>query len=257
MCVYIYIYIHIYIYNYTQELCRVLFDELETRLKGTDEATLMKDLFEGSMQSYVRHMPGGSLEFGSLKSEPFMDISLSIKQFGDARPISTIEEGLRNFVTPETLDGNNQYQLDADASKGRAETVMVDAHKGLDLSDVPYILTLQLKRFDFDYNTMRRIKIKDRVAFGEELDMAPFLSKTARPKRRESLGSPHKGQTPCSAPADALRAVAGGGDSAAGSPGLIQDSDAVYDLYSVMVHSGSVRVCRFGCVCVYIYTYIP
>ena len=38
---------------------------------------------------------------------------------------------------------------------------MVDANKGLQFSDMPYILTLQLKRFDFDYNTMRRIKINE------------------------------------------------------------------------------------------------
>jgi hypothetical protein len=30
-----------------QELCRVLFDELESRLKGSSKATLIKDLFEG------------------------------------------------------------------------------------------------------------------------------------------------------------------------------------------------------------------
>jgi len=39
---------------------------------------------------------------------------------------------------------------------------------------MPYILTLQLKRFDFDYNTMRRIKIKDRVSFEQVLEYAAF-----------------------------------------------------------------------------------
>ena len=39
---------------------------------------------------------------------------------------------------------------------------------------MPYILTLQLKRFDFDYSTMRRIKIKDRVSFEQVLEYAAF-----------------------------------------------------------------------------------
>jgi len=52
-----------------QELCRVLFDELESRLKGTQKETLIKDLFQGCMESYVRNMPGGAVEFESLKSE--------------------------------------------------------------------------------------------------------------------------------------------------------------------------------------------
>lgn len=33
------------------------------------------------------------------------------------------------------------------------------------ITDFPYVLTLQLKRFDFDHATMRRIKIADRVSF--------------------------------------------------------------------------------------------
>ena len=94
-----------------QELCRVLFDELESRLKGSTKETLIKDLFEGCMESYVRNMPGGALEFESKKSEAFMDLSLSIREFGNPRPISSIEEGLANFIKPETLDGNNQVSI--------------------------------------------------------------------------------------------------------------------------------------------------
>ena len=40
-----------------QELCRVLFDELESRLKGTNADQLIKDLFEGHMDSYVVFPP--------------------------------------------------------------------------------------------------------------------------------------------------------------------------------------------------------
>jgi len=72
-----------------------------------------------------------------------------------------------------------RLQLDPDPAKGRHEKVLVDANKGLQLSDLPYILTLQLKRFDFDYTTMRRIKISDRVSFPDELDLSPFVSKSA------------------------------------------------------------------------------
>jgi hypothetical protein len=68
-----------------QELCRVLFDELESRLKDTREADLINDLFEGHMDSYVRNTAGGAVAFESIKSEAFMDISLSIKEFGQAR----------------------------------------------------------------------------------------------------------------------------------------------------------------------------
>ena len=65
------------------------------------------------------------------------------------------EEALRAFVQPETLDGNNQYHCENCAKK-------CDAHKGLKFTKFPYLLTLHLKRFDFDYNTMYRIKLNDK-----------------------------------------------------------------------------------------------
>lgn len=47
--------------------------------------------------------------------------------------------------------------------------------QGLRFLHFPYLLTLQLKRFDFDYTTMHRIKLNDRMSFPEELDMGPFI----------------------------------------------------------------------------------
>jgi len=51
----------------------------------------------------------------------------------------------------------------------------VDAMKGLKFTKFPYLLTLQLKRFEFDLTDMRRIKLDDRVTFPLELDMDLFL----------------------------------------------------------------------------------
>lgn len=47
--------------------------------------------------------------------------------------------------------------------------------QGLRFLHFPYLLTLQLKRFDFDYTTMHRIKLNERMTFPEELDMSPFI----------------------------------------------------------------------------------
>lgn len=137
----------------------------------------------------------------------------------------------------------------------------MDANKGLQLADLPYILTLQLKRFDFDYTTMRRIKITERVTFPEVLDLAPYVANPARPqKRRLSLASPSasaSGGRNLAAVDDARAAVdaadrAGRKDSGGDiqSPSPCTDGQApssprskagpdLYDLYSVMVHSGS------------------
>lgn len=53
--------------------------------------------------------------------------------------------------------------------------VSVCVLQGLRFLHFPYLLTLQLKRFDFDYTTMHRIKLNDRMTFPEELDMSPFI----------------------------------------------------------------------------------
>lgn len=109
------------------------------------------------------------------------------------------EEALQAFIQPETLDGPNQYFCErckkkCDARKvtvakaggvGGARVTIKDSHvlifclslssQGLRFLHFPYLLTLQLKRFDFDYTTMHRIKLNDRMTFPEELDMSPFI----------------------------------------------------------------------------------
>lgn len=104
------------------------------------------------------------------------------------------EEALQAFVQPETLDGPNQYFCERCKKKCDARKVIqitdddceflyhisvsyavLFCLQGLRFLHFPYLLTLQLKRFDFDYTTMHRIKLNDRMTFLEELDMSPFI----------------------------------------------------------------------------------
>lgn len=135
-----------------QELCRVMFDALERTFKRTDQADLINRLYEGKMIDYVR-----CLECQTEKSreDAFLDIPLPVKPFGSTIAYESVEEAMRGFVEPEKLDGTNQYFCEKCNCK-------CDAHKGLKFSRFPYILTLHLKRFDFDYNTFHRIKLNDK-----------------------------------------------------------------------------------------------
>lgn len=135
-----------------QELCRVMFDALEHKFKNTKQSNLISNLYEGKMNDYVK-----CLECNTEKSreDTFLDIPLPVRPFGSSSAYGSIEEALRAFVQPETLDGNNQYLCEKCKKK-------CDAHKGLHFKSFPYILTLHLKRFDFDYQTMHRIKLNDR-----------------------------------------------------------------------------------------------
>ena len=97
-----------------------------------------------------------------------IDIPLPVRPFGSQTAYASIVEALKAFVAPETLDGNNQYWCEKCGKK-------CDAHKGLKFSRFPYLLTLHLKRFDFDYTTLHRIKLNDKVTFPEQLHLDSLL----------------------------------------------------------------------------------
>ena len=60
----------------------------------------------------------------------------------------------------------------------------VAAKKGLSFVNFPKVLTLRLKRFVFDYATMRRRKVNDPLRIGSDLDLRPFLAEDSGKKTR-------------------------------------------------------------------------
>ncbi|KAJ8928112.1 hypothetical protein NQ314_019338 [Rhamnusium bicolor] len=236
-----------------QELCRVMFDALEQKFKDTKQANLINDLYEGKMLDYVK-----CLDCGTEKSreDTFLDIPLPVRPFGSTVAYNSVEEALRAFVQPETLDGNNQYHCEKCNKK-------CDAHKGLKFIKFPYLLTLHLKRFDFDYNTMHRIKLNDKVVFPEKLNLNSFII-TAAPENepmeeREHVVKCDDCSTTDSGSADdescqgtdVSSTVNGQDDNCADSDEGIDvssgtnhhDQEAkgpyIYELFSIMIHSGS------------------
>ncbi|XP_044748604.1 ubiquitin carboxyl-terminal hydrolase 47 isoform X2 [Coccinella septempunctata] len=237
-----------------QELCRVMFDALEQKFKDTKQAKLINDLYEGKMLDYVR-----CLECLTEKSreDKFLDIPLPVRPFGSQVAYNSVEEALRAFVQPEILDGNNQYFCEKCNKK-------CNAHKGLKFTKFPYLLTLHLKRFDFDYNTFHRIKLNDKVVFPEMLNLNSFvLSKRTENdyiiEERENISKCDDCCTTDSGSAledegcqstDASSTVNGQDVNCSESDEGIDVSSCnnlknepqgpyIYDLYSIMIHSGS------------------
>ncbi|XP_064628944.1 ubiquitin carboxyl-terminal hydrolase 47-like [Lineus longissimus] len=144
-----------------QELCRVMFDALETKWKNTDQADLINKLYQGKMKDYVKCLECG---YESAKTDVYLDIPLVIRPFGSEKAHESVADALNAFIQPETLEGSNQYFCEKCDKK-------CDAHKGLKFVSFPYLLTLQLKRFDFDYTTMHRIKLNDKLTFPQVLNL--------------------------------------------------------------------------------------
>ncbi|KAK7169800.1 hypothetical protein R3I94_000134 [Phoxinus phoxinus] len=222
-----------------QELCRVMFDALEQKWKQTEQADLINQLYQGKLKDYVRCLECG---YESWRIDTYLDIPLVIRPFGASQAFGSVEEALQAFVQPETLDGPNQYFCERCKKK-------CDARKGLRFLHFPYLLTLQLKRFDFDYTTMHRIKLNDRMTFPEELDMSPFIdvedekspqTESCTDSGAENEGSCHSDQMSNDFSTD--DGVDEGiclDNTSTAERVLKPKSSLTFELFSVMVHSGS------------------
>ncbi len=185
-----------------QEMMRVLLDKLEETMKKVNAAAaaaavctgstsandtttttvttststpnvvstsnLISELFCGKVRSYIRCK---NVSYESKREEDFYDIQLDVKG------CRTIQDSFRKYVEVETLDGDNQY--DAGTQYGKQ-----DAAKGVIFTKFPPVLTIHLKRFDFDFETMGFKKIHDCFEFSTLLDVDAFLADDASEESR-------------------------------------------------------------------------
>ncbi|XP_077482778.1 ubiquitin carboxyl-terminal hydrolase 47 [Stigmatopora argus] len=222
-----------------QELCRVMFDALEQKWKQTEQADLINQLYQGKLKDYVRCLECG---YESWRIDTYLDIPLVIRPFGASQAYGSVEEALQAFIQPETLDGPNQYFCERCKKK-------CDARKGLRFLHFPYLLTLQLKRFDFDYATMHRIKLNDSMTFPDELDMSPFIdvedekspqTESCTDSGAENEGSCHSDQMSNDFSTDDCVDEGICLDSTGGAERVLKPKSLPsFELFSVMVHSGS------------------
>eukprot|EP00051_Salpingoeca_urceolata_P006849 m.90590 g.90590 ORF g.90590 m.90590 type:complete len:1136 (+) comp15013_c1_seq2:388-3795(+) len=178
-----------------QELLRVLMQALEVAMKDTAQAELFQKLYEGELKDGVKCKSCG---YESSHPDKFTDIPLVLKPFGAQKCVESIEEAIAKFVEVELLTGDNKYECSGCKQK-------VEASKGLTITKLPKLLTLQLKRFEYDFMLDRRIKLGDKVTFPMTLDMGWVLDEDA-------TGPPSADDPP---------------------------SEYLYELYSIMIHSGS------------------
>eukprot|EP00929_Paragymnodinium_shiwhaense_P074775 TRINITY_DN38268_c0_g2_i1.p1 TRINITY_DN38268_c0_g2~~TRINITY_DN38268_c0_g2_i1.p1 ORF type:complete len:1161 (+),score=340.66 TRINITY_DN38268_c0_g2_i1:121-3603(+) len=155
-----------------QELCRVLFDAL-----GRSSPALAKDIegqYAGELVHYLRSREpadDGSLPESS-RQEEFLDLQVPIQD------CKTLEEALGKMIEPEVLDGDNQWLCEALGRK-------VDASKGVSFGSLPRILCLQLLRFVFDLQTMRRKKLTEALSIPLEVDLSFLVGAEAGSLRYE------------------------------------------------------------------------
>jgi len=90
------------------------------------------------------------------------NIQLEVKNY------SNIYDSLKNYFKIEIMAGDNKINCE------ECNTKRV-CHKQLKIKNLPNILVISLKRFDYDYRTMRKFKLNNFFEFPFELDISEFL----------------------------------------------------------------------------------
>lgn len=194
-----------------QEMMRVLLDKLEEKMKSTQVDGTIQKLFCGKSVSYIQciHTP-----YKSTREEPFYDIQLDVKGCKD------IYSSFEKYIHVEKLCDDNQY--DAGKEHGGKQ----DAYKGVYFSQFPPVLTIHLKRFDFDLKTMNFQKIHDHYEFPIWLDLENF----SNPPDNIVLADSNTNST------ESASATAQSTTTAADTTRVKNQ----YVLHSVLVHQGDV-----------------
>jgi ubiquitin carboxyl-terminal hydrolase 7 len=152
-----------------QEFARLLCDSLQEamRSRGVDDG--VAELFEGRTASVTRCT---RVKFESEKVERFYDLQLQVQG------CSGVHHALREFVREDRLTGDNKYNT-RDPELGRQ-----DARRSVRFKQLPPVLQLHLKRFEFDAHTGGLQKLQQSFAFPTTLKLHRYLARGA------ALGAP-------------------------------------------------------------------
>lgn len=136
-------------------------------------------------------------------------------------------------VQGELMEGENAYLCEELGKR-------VPAVKRACIRQLPHTLVIHLKRFEFDYHTQTRYKVRDRFEFPQELDMFRYTADglaAMEQQQQQAAGSSTGGTSPDtdSAGSSGLQHAA----SDASQQLEVQHAAYMYDLKGMVVHSGS------------------
>ena len=281
-----------------------LCDRLESDLKHTPLAKLVAELFEGKSADYVKCHACGTV---TNMKDTFSNLSLDVPEgegqqsrghdddeedddedddaggvgVGGSPGAHTVLRGLREFLKPEQLRGDDQFMCDKCKCK-------CDAERGVRLRSMPPIVSVHLKRFAIHSSTDRKgrvelslTKVNTEVTFPRTLDLRPFVTpeETAEASAPAADGrsrTPPQAAAAARTPPQAAAAAAeepppplaggatsagevemtavgvggaqptgGGADGEVGSSALTASARSAsslrYGLYAVLLHTGSLE----------------
>jgi len=128
-------------------------------------------LFNGSFSHSIFTMNG---RFLSLSKEDFISICVDVKGF------SNLDESLNSIIMPALFIGDNMYYSQEIQSSVEAKRITL-------IEKSSHVLVIQLKRFEYDLETMQRKKVGCNFEFPLEIDISPYCSKNFEGSTQYSL----------------------------------------------------------------------
>eukprot|EP00698_Gefionella_okellyi_P007115 TRINITY_DN1732_c0_g1_i1.p1 TRINITY_DN1732_c0_g1~~TRINITY_DN1732_c0_g1_i1.p1 ORF type:complete len:1089 (+),score=265.99 TRINITY_DN1732_c0_g1_i1:85-3351(+) len=145
-----------------QELNRVLIDNLDTKMKGSPAEGAIDKMFQGKIANVIKCL---HVDHEIRMPELYYDLSLDVKG------CKSVYESLDKYCAAQMLTGANQFDA--------KERGMQDASMGAQFDSFPPVLNLLLKRFTYDFQQDRMVKVNDFYEFPETLELDNYLSPRA------------------------------------------------------------------------------
>ncbi|EKE39758.1 hypothetical protein ENUP19_0339G0020 [Entamoeba nuttalli] len=168
-----------YVQMDTHEFLSSTLDTIEKELKSIEgQENIIDKCFSGTL---VNQIVSKECEHISEHEEKTICEQMNIVVFGEKNKTS-LAESLQSLVNGDELTGENKYFCEKCKKK-------VDAIRRTCIKTPPNTLILHLKRFEFDYETLQRIKINDRYEFPRELDLYPYcIEHINHPEKKDENG---------------------------------------------------------------------
>lgn len=159
-----------------EEFFNMFMDRLETAIKGNPQDKTVQFHFGGK---YTHEMICKGCPHTYERQEPFLALSVQVKNK------KSIMEGLQTFIQGDMLEGENAYLCEKCDKK-------VDTLKRTSIKKLPRYLIIALKRFEFDFDRMIRVKLNDYCEFPIDLNMEPFTQEGLAAKEKAAKNAENK-----------------------------------------------------------------
>lgn len=137
--------INVHVQQDVNEFFNLLSDKLEQNLKNSSYNNLLQEVLGGKLSHEIISLEEDSPYYGK-REEPYFTISLEIKNK------KNIYDALDLYVKGEILEGENKYFCEKYNKK-------IKVLKRCLIKSLPNTLIITLKRFEFNYNLMQKVKI--------------------------------------------------------------------------------------------------